>query len=109
MLDACNSTQRYILPGNRECCQSRPTARRDKAIILVLVNTGIRASELCRITIADVDKRNKRILIWGKGAKQRIVYIDASTTRSIWRYPATRPDTHPDDPLFVTREGHPLV
>ena len=86
----------------------KKASRNPRPIILTLVDTGVRASELCSITIADVDKRNKRIFIWGKGAKERIVYIDASTARAIWRYLTIRPDARPDDPLFVTREGRPL-
>jgi site-specific recombinase XerD len=109
MLAACKSTRRYVLPNKNVCHRSRPTAHRDKAIILVLVDTGVRASKLRKITIADVDKRNKRIFVWGKGAKERTVYIDASTARAIWRYLATRPDARADDPLFVTQEGRPLT
>jgi integrase/recombinase XerD len=108
MLAACKSTRPYDFAGTTTCSRGRPTALRDTAIILVLVDTGVRASELCRITIEDVDKRNKRIFIWGKGAKERIVYIAASTSRAIWRYLTTRPEARPDDPLFVTQEGHQL-
>jgi integrase/recombinase XerD len=36
------------------------------------------------------------------------VYIDASTSRAIWRYLATRPEAQDDDPLFVTHENRPL-
>jgi len=108
MLTACNQTEPYTRPGKRPCRNTRPTALRDKAVILVLVDTGVRASELCRITIQDLDKRNKRVFIWGKGAKERIVYIDASTTRAIWHYLTTRPDARPDDHLFVTQQGRPL-
>jgi integrase/recombinase XerD len=108
MLAVCSYTQPHTMRGKHNSRRSRPTALRDRAIIKTLVDTGIRASELCKITIADMDKRNKRIFIWGKGAKERTVYIDGSTPQTIWRYLATRPDARPDDPLFVTQEGHPL-
>jgi integrase len=55
MLAACKSTRRHVLPNKNVCHRSRPTAHRDKAIILVLADTGVRASELCKITIADED------------------------------------------------------
>jgi site-specific recombinase XerD len=81
MLAVCSYTQPHTMRGKHNSRRSRPTALRDRAIIKTLVDTGIRASELCKITIADMDKRNKRIFIWGKGAKERTVYIDGSTPR----------------------------
>lgn len=108
MLDACNHTRLHTMRGKLDCRRSRPTALRDKTIILVLVDTGIRASELCHIKIGDVDKRNKRIFIWGKGAKERIVYMGTSTAQTIWRYLTTRDNVHSDDPLFITENDRAL-
>jgi len=108
LLAVCSHTQPHIMRGKHNCRRRRPTAHRDKAITKTLVDTGIRASELCKITIADLDKRNMRIFIHGKGAKKRTVYIAASTSRAIWRYLTTRHEARPDDPLFVTQEGHQL-
>lgn len=109
MLVVCKSTQTYILPNKSECHRTRPTALRDRAIILVLIDTGIRASELCKIIIADLDRRGKRVFIQGKGSKERTVFISSVTAQAIWRYLTTRPDVHDDDLLFVTRQGRPLT
>ena len=109
MLAACSHSQSHTLRSIRNHRRARATALRDRAIILALLDTGIRASELCRIAIQDVDKRNKRIFIWGKGAKERTVYIDASTSRAIWRYLTSRPDARPDDPLFANHLDRPLT
>ncbi|WP_438349193.1 tyrosine-type recombinase/integrase [Paenibacillus sp. FA6] len=46
---------------------------RDKLILIMLFDTGIRVSELCDIKINDIARRH--ILIHGKGSKQRLVYI----------------------------------
>ena len=46
---------------------------RDRLIIEMFYATGIRVSELSRISIKDIDFKNKKILITGKGNKQRIV------------------------------------
>ncbi|RAP26643.1 hypothetical protein C2W64_01359 [Brevibacillus laterosporus] len=46
---------------------------RDKLILIMLFDTGIRVSELCNIKNLDVARRH--ILIHGKGSKQRLVYI----------------------------------
>jgi len=86
----------------------RPTADRDQAILLLLLDTGIRRSELCRLTVADLDLSTNAIHIRGKGRgrdhKERICYFGKSTARHLWRYltPRVQNDTARDaDPLFV--------
>ncbi|TEU15490.1 MAG: site-specific integrase, partial [Anaerolineales bacterium] len=37
------------------------------------------------------------------------VYIDAPTSRAIWRYLTSRPDARPDDPLFANHLDRPLT
>ena len=47
---------------------------RNRAIILLLLDTGIRASELLQLTLADIQRADHRVHIrWGKGRKQRVV------------------------------------
>lgn len=53
----------------------RNTVLRDIAAIELLFATGARISELCSLKIKDVDLKAQRILIWGKGAKERILQI----------------------------------
>lgn len=48
---------------------------RDIAVIELLFATGIRISELCSLKPTDIDFENKSILIYGKGAKERILQI----------------------------------
>lgn len=55
---------------------------RDKLILIMLFDTGIRVSELCDIKQADISMRH--ILIHGKGSKQRLVYI-SKTMRKYMR------------------------
>ncbi len=50
-------------------------AMRNVAIIELLFSTGIRVSELCSLTPDRIDFETGRILIHGKGNKERIVYI----------------------------------
>lgn len=59
---------------------------RDKTICLVLLDTGLRASELLALNIGDVDIREGRIFVrHGKGAKQRAVFFGAKTRRQVLR------------------------
>lgn len=84
----------------------RPTAQRDRAIILTLLDTGIRASELCNLSCTDYDAANGRITIQhGKGDKGRIVYVGDSTQKALWRYLLERSD----GVLFATRTGEALT
>ena len=48
---------------------------RDIAVIELLFATGIRISELCSLKPSDIDFENNSILIYGKGAKERIIQI----------------------------------
>lgn len=48
---------------------------RDIAVIELLFATGMRISELCSLKQTDLDLENKQVLIFGKGAKERIIQI----------------------------------
>lgn len=108
MLDAAARSKPYTRPGKVECTNSVPQATRNRAIILLLLDTGIRNSELCDARIDDVDKKNLRLKVTGKGSKERIVPFSSTTGLAIWRYLAQRPDVRPSDPLFVTLRDRPL-
>ncbi len=47
---------------------------RDRLIIEMLYATGVRVSELVNIKLSDIDFENKRIIVHGKGNKERVVY-----------------------------------
>ena len=88
----------------------RPTAARDAAILLVLVDAGLRASELCDIEMRHYDRKTGRVLIEkGKGRKQRVVYVGQSAQRALWRYVQRRGTLAATDPLFESsRRGGPM-
>ncbi len=105
MLVACERSRSYRRPGQLEKCNhALPNPERNKAIILTLVDTGFRASELCNAKIAAADLRNKRITVMGKGNKERTVPISSRTAKSIWRYLTTRPNSIDKDPLFASTD-----
>lgn len=55
---------------------------RDIAVIELLFATGMRISELCSLKPSDIDFGSKNILIYGKGAKERILQIGNSEVLS---------------------------
>ena len=55
------------------------TSVRDKLVVALLADTGLRLSELASIQTEDIDFGKRVIKIWGKGSKQRVVrYGDLS-------------------------------
>ena len=81
---------------------------RDYSIILFLIDTGIRASELCSIKLADYNQVTGEVLIRvGKGRKPRRVFIGRKTRKAIRSYLKKRSNDY--DFLFTTEIGEPLT
>ena len=62
---------------------SEMTAKRDLAIIMLLLGTGIRVSECVGLDIGDVDFRNDGIRIIRKGGSESIVYFGEEVERAL--------------------------
>ncbi len=93
----------------------RETAKRDRAIILFLLDTGLRASEFSALTIGDTDPKTGRVQVkhgragGAKGGKGRVVFLGKSTRSALWRYLVDREDGEdPSAPLFTGRSGRQL-
>lgn len=85
MIEACDQTDTWCtMPGVRT---RRATAKRDRAILLTLLDTGLRASELCALRIEDYDKKTGRLLVRnGKGGKNRSVFLGYTARSALWKY-----------------------
>lgn len=105
LLAAIDKSRSYERPGKRACAVRLPNSDRNRAILLLFLDTGIRVSELCDLTINRCDLKTRWIKVWGKGSKERTIPISARTSQVIWRYLTGRPESRINDPLFVTREG----
>lgn len=85
---------------------NRKTALRNRAIVILLVQVGLRNSELRMLTPADLDFDNKCIEIrHGKGEKRRVVAFPALARQLVQEYleSAVRPSNlGSDDYLFGT-------
>jgi len=107
------ATERTNPYRNRPTVRNRrPDAlqRRDRAIILILLDTGIRASELCNLTISDYNPRTGHLTVRGKSrhasgqGRQRVVYLSSATRRVLAAY-LSRRDAPPDAPLLANADG----
>jgi site-specific recombinase XerD len=82
--------------------------RRDRALLLVGVQTGLRVSELTGLTCGDVSLgTGASVRCEGKGRKHRAVPLTAPTEAvlTVWM---TERTGRRDEPLFPTRTGRPL-
>ena len=115
MLKVCTYSREAETFIRRKFAMRRPTANRDQAIILTLLDSGIRASEFCSLRVGDFEaKRGKLEIRHGteggaKGGKGRVVYLGKTTRHALWRYLAEREDgEQAAAPLFVVRRGRPF-
>lgn len=86
---------------------------RDRAILAVLLDTGIRASELCTMTVRDVhleDRTDPHLIVYGKGRKERAVGpLGRESELVLRRYLARhRPEVSAPQ-VFVSRTFEPLT
>lgn len=80
--------------------------QRDKTLFLFLADSGLRASELCGLNMADTHLLTGAVMVeHGKGDKRRVTYIGQRVRQELRRYLKTRRDLKPDAPLFATDEG----
>jgi len=86
------------------------TARstRDKAILGLFIDTGVRVTELASLHISDVDLNRGRVKVYGKGAKERFVSFGNRCRRLLWRYINTERPNVSSARLFINTRGQPL-
>jgi len=87
--------------------------KRDRAILELLYGTGIRASELIGLNLADIDFYGEEIKVRGKGKKERILPLGRQAKKAIVEYldslnPASSIQ-HPASTLFLNRFGKRLT
>ena len=84
-----------------QCVKSR-----DKAIICLLMSTGCRIGEVCRLNREDLDFNSKEVTVLGKGNKERTVFLDDVTVMVLTRYLAERKDDA--EALFIGKRKERL-
>ncbi len=70
----------------RQPDQTTFTGLRDYTMMLLLLETGIRISELVGIQMADIRIRDGNILVHGKGSKRRLVPIQSKMRQVLQKY-----------------------
>ncbi|MEZ4870430.1 MAG: tyrosine-type recombinase/integrase [Caldilineaceae bacterium] len=80
-----------------DACQTE----RERAIVLMLLDTGLRATELCNLDGGAIDHTTGAVTVRrGKGRKDRTVFIGNRTRKQLLRYYRRYGKPGEDDPLF---------
>ena len=87
-------------------CDATYYGVRDRAIILLLLDTGIRATELLNLNQDDLDLDHGVLQVHnGKGGKSRLAYFQPLTRRALRRWLSLNKHV----PLFITHQGTRLL
>ena len=68
-------------------------ARRDRALVHFLISTGCRISEALTLDRTDVPRQGVRLVVTGKGNKQRAVFLTSDAKKAVEEYLQERTDT----------------
>lgn len=79
---------------------------RDRAILFGLLDTCVRGSEFCALSVGDVDlDTGQTLIVDGKGGRSRYVRFGITALRALRKYLRTRVDLHATEPLIATDDG----
>ena len=81
--------------------------RRNRAAIALMLDSGLRQSEVCYLQIDDINFETNVITVWGKGDKTRLVPLGNISKALIIQYMQIRP--YKSEALFVSKSGDPLT
>jgi len=81
--------------------------RRDRTILMLIYSVGLRVSEVCSLQLKDINRSDGRILISGKGGRERYVPLDPIVGEAIQDYLLSRTSEIPE--LFVSKKGGALT
>jgi site-specific recombinase XerD len=84
--------------------------RRNKALVAILADSGLRISEALRLRIEDVNFATRTVNVRaGKGQKDGVGFFGAETAQYLRSWLSKRRDAHPEDYLYLDRKGRSLT
>ena len=85
----------------RKACDNK----RDSAYIEFLYSTGTRVTESLSLNVKDVNFSEGEVIVFGKGHKERVVYLSDTASKYLQEYLEDR-YAQPDEPLFTHQVNH---
>jgi integrase/recombinase XerC len=91
------------------------TSARDQAVVELLYGSGLRVSELCSLTRAQIDLARRSVRVMGKGAKERLVPLSEPSVAAIQEWLEQRhqlvleSSPVPAEAVFLNHRGKQLT
>jgi integrase/recombinase XerC/integrase/recombinase XerD len=83
-------------------CDASEIGKRDRAVFLTLLDSGMRAGEITALIVGDLDQSDGSITLRKtKSKKARIVFISEHTKCAVFEYLECRSQVQYDQPLFL--------
>ncbi len=102
------NTRVYLRPDEYHSMLAQAGSNpRDYAILQLFLQTGIRVSELCDLSLVDIDFAGRTVKVRGKGMVERNIEMERKGLEAIKNYLATRLPTV-EDRIFLNKDGTPL-
>lgn len=92
--------------------KNSPTGTRNHAILVILLDSGLRVSEVATVDLGNLNLKDGYIKVMGKGAKERIVPIGKYVQMILWSYidkVRPKPTISGCDNLFLSVSGKPIT
>jgi site-specific recombinase XerD len=91
-------------------CPETYEGRRNRALIALLADSGLRISEALRLRIEDVNFAGRTVSVRaGKGQKDGVGFFGAEAAKHLRAWLSKRRDAHVEDYLFTDRRGRSLT
>ena len=109
LLKACEYSRTAKTTRRSPFSMKRVTAKRERALILLFLDTGLRVSELSRLKIDNVNLESSSVEIIpdgsGRKSKGRTVYFGSTTRKALWVYLNGRDK---NEYIFLTIDHHQM-
>jgi integrase/recombinase XerD len=87
-----------------DACRRSSYPTRNTALVSLLLDTGLRAAEVCRLRRCELDMDQRSVQVLGKGNKKRVVHFGSRTAAALAM--CLRHSVHdPGDALFLSERG----
>jgi site-specific recombinase XerD len=92
-----------------QACGDTFEGRRNRALVALLADSGLRIAEALRLRIEDVQFATRTLQVRaGKGGKDGVGFFGAEAQQALRAWLGARAGAQPEDCLFTDREGRPL-